>query len=379
VVLLSRKEKKLESEISNIQEEMRETTEKMISLKGMEEDVKSIRDKLQEIEELDREIEDLEVEVQGLENLKERHDNIINSINSYEKRLEEIKEYVEKYLKADGVLNQVNVKTQVELEEKINRLNQDKSDLMGELEEYEGLFERAREELNLLRYDENEHSSKKNEYENLQDEKSKAEKEIAEIEGRIRGLKEQEESIKEEISELQSLQEKYERLNQYISSLERIRDEIFHKDALQRVIRRHAAALVEDNAGRFLQEFSNLKFCDISLDEDFNITIRGPAGEQTFEMLSGGEKIAIALILRLSIAASLVGEALECIIMDEPTIHLDSERRRELVNLLKNFKGGKRLIPQTIIVSHDRELEEAADRIYEVVRSEGTSKIRQLY
>ncbi|MEM3742219.1 MAG: hypothetical protein QXU28_03980, partial [Nitrososphaerota archaeon] len=75
--------------------------------------------------------------------------------------------------------------------------------------------------------------------------------------------------------------------------------------------------------------------------------------------------------------AALAGEALELIIMDEPTIHLDSERRKELVNMLKNFKEGTRMIAQLIIVSHDRELEEAADQIYEVIRSGGVSKIKQ--
>uniref|UniRef100_A0A7C5YC85 RecF/RecN/SMC N-terminal domain-containing protein n=1 Tax=Caldiarchaeum subterraneum TaxID=311458 RepID=A0A7C5YC85_CALS0 len=63
--------------------------------------------------------------------------------------------------------------------------------------------------------------------------------------------------------------------------------------------------------------------------------------------------------------------------MDEPTTHLDTERRRELVNVLKNFAGGKRVIPQIIVVSHDRELTEAADTVYEVAISEKGSRITQ--
>jgi exonuclease SbcC len=380
---LSRKEKKLENEISEIRNEIKGINGKITSLEGMKEDVASIPDKLQkiieEIKALDEEIKALEIEVQDLEHLEKRHDDITSKITNYEKRLKEIREPVEKYIRAEGILSQADVKTREELEEKINQLNQDKLALMDELKRYEELLKRAKEELNMLGYDESEHQSKKEEYKELQEEKSEVEVEIAKIRGEIESLKEQEENIRKEIDELEALRETYERLNQYIDSLERIRDRIFHKDALQRVIRRHAVILVEEYARRFLQEFGNLQFYDINLDEDFNIIVRGPAGEQTFEMLSGGEKIAIALILRLSVAASLVGETLECLIMDEPTIHLDSERRRELVNLLKNFKGGGRLIRQVIIVSHDRELEEAADVIYEVVRSEGTSKIRQPY
>jgi DNA repair exonuclease SbcCD ATPase subunit len=40
----------------------------------------------------------------------------------------------------------------------------------------------------------------------------------------------------------------------------------------------------------------------------------------------------------------------------------------------QNFKGDERLIPQVIIISHDRELEDVADIIYEVTRSEGSQK-----
>jgi len=103
----------------------------------------------------------------------------------------------------------------------------------------------------------------------------------------------------------------------------------------------------------------------------------GGDGEQTIETLSGGERVAISLVLRLSMAAALAGEALELMVMDEPTIHLDSERGRDLVNILKNFKGSASMLAQLIVVLHDRELEEAADQIYEVVRSEGVSKIKR--
>ena len=86
----------------------------------------------------------------------------------------------------------------------------------------------------------------------------------------------------------------------------------------------------------------------------------------------------MALVIRLAIAAALTGEALELMIMDEPTIHLDSDRRRELVSLLKNFRKGTHMISQLIVVSHDRELEEAADIVYEVAREGGVSRIKSL-
>ena len=134
---------------------------------------------------------------------------------------------------------------------------------------------------------------------------------------------------------------------------------------------------IENNARKLLQEF-NLPFIDVSVDKDFNILVYGHDDVQTLDMLSGGEKVAVALVIRLAIAAALAGEALELMIMDEPTIHLDSDRRRQLVSLLKNFRKGSHMIAQLIVVSHDRELEEAADIVYEVAREGGVSKIKSL-
>ena len=57
--------------------------------------------------------------------------------------------------------------------------------------------------------------------------------------------------------------------------------------------------------------------------------------------------------------------------LDEPTIHLDAYRRQELIELLKRMS----IIPQMIIVTHDPDLEEAADHILRVKKEEGKSTI----
>jgi exonuclease SbcC len=60
--------------------------------------------------------------------------------------------------------------------------------------------------------------------------------------------------------------------------------------------------------------------------------------------------------------------------MDEPTTHLDEERRRELVNILNSFfREGGRIIPQMIVITHHHEIEDAADIIYNVSKREGFS------
>lgn len=64
--------------------------------------------------------------------------------------------------------------------------------------------------------------------------------------------------------------------------------------------------------------------------------------------------------------------------MDEPTIHLDSQRQKELVEAMKSFKKESHTIPQLMIIIHHRELEELADTLYKVHIKEGVSKGEEL-
>ena len=61
-------------------------------------------------------------------------------------------------------------------------------------------------------------------------------------------------------------------------------------------------------------------------------------------------------------ALSEVLSQLDFLILDELTIHLDENRRKELVNVLKNL----RRVPQLIIVDHHPELLAAADSRFQV-------------
>jgi exonuclease SbcC len=60
--------------------------------------------------------------------------------------------------------------------------------------------------------------------------------------------------------------------------------------------------------------------------------------------------------------------------MDEPTTHLDEERRKELVNILSSFfREGGRIIPQMLIITHHPEIVDVADVIYTVKKQDDYS------
>ena len=124
-----------------------------------------------------------------------------------------------------------------------------------------------------------------------------------------------------------------------------------------------------------LLNFSPNKFdfdyTGLKLSEDYDIVITGPSGDSDISMVSGGEKIAIALSLRLGIASAITANTIETILLDEPTTYLDELRKQEFVNVIQDIS----LVPQMIIITHDNQLENAANNIITVEKRNGQSMI----
>jgi len=96
--------------------------------------------------------------------------------------------------------------------------------------------------------------------------------------------------------------------------------------------------------------------------------------------LSGGEQVSVALALRLGMAHLLGSSNLNFVILDEPTTHLDSERRRSLVRVLSqlsNISNGTTGPLQFIIITHDAEIFEdsSVEKIYRFESSEDGTRV----
>ncbi|MCS6784999.1 MAG: AAA family ATPase, partial [Candidatus Caldarchaeum sp.] len=290
-----------------------------------------------------------------VENLEKQQSQLKNEIQKIRQELEMLQPSRDKYRLASSVLEKHHLQTPQQLKELIVQLMNQSETFSSEIDEIRSRLGRLETEKKSIAYDEQRHQETVKKYEKASTEKTRAEQNYAVLSNTIQHLREDITVLETQLSELAQIKEKHDKLESYIKSLERVR-EIYHKDGdLQKVMRKQASTSVEKIARLFLQQFE-LQFDDIRIDENFDVKLYGRNGEQTVDMLSGGEKLVVAIALRLAIAAALAGDRLESIIMDEPTIHLDTERRGELVNVLKNFRGGGRLIPQVIVVSHDREL-----------------------
>jgi exonuclease SbcC len=189
------------------------------------------------------------------------------------------------------------------------------------------------------------------------------------LESDVNHLKGEIKDSEKQLLELKSKEREREKLSKFLTMLEDIR-RMFHKDELQRDLRTRALPLIESYTREIFDMF-DLPYTDLELTDDFNVVLFSAQGEESVDMLSGGERIAAALALRMGIAKALSGSAMELIILDEPTIHLDSQRRQDLVEIIKKLS----LVPQTIVVTHDKEFETAADRLIVVEKVRGISRV----
>lgn len=278
-------------------------------------------------------VENLNEEIEYFQRLKSKYDSLSGAIASKESLLNRI----------TNVQNRI-----IATEEELNQLIQ---------------------EIESIAYDKEKHNQLKDTIKSTQ----KKHLDLTGSKSQTIGLKEGAENtldgLKKQLASYEKYRNEMGNLKDFIKLLEYIRD-LYGKDGVQKDLRDFSRPLIEQNTRDFFEKF-NFEYSDIRLDNEYDVTVYGPAGESNLDMISGGEKIAVALALRLGITKTLSGGSLELIMLDEPTIHLDAYRRQELIDLLKRMS----IIPQMIIVTHDTDLEDAADNILKVEKDEGISLV----
>ena len=175
-----------------------------------------------------------------------------------------------------------------------------------------------------------------------------------------------------DLEKLGIMEKELKKTDGFISVLQRLR-RLFDKDGLQKDVRIKNRPAIEQFTKEIFDGF-DMGYTNVIIDDDYNIQLYGGDGSKSIDMISGGEKIAVALALRLGIARVLSKGGSDLMILDEPTIHLDSYRRQELVQIFRKL----RTIPQIILVTHDPELEGAADQLFKIERMGNISVCRNL-
>ena len=186
----------------------------------------------------------------------------------------------------------------------------------------------------------------------------------------------------EQIKTIQNAVSKLKIVKKYVEELDTIQMNIFSRDGpVATSLRSWALNTISAKSSDYLT-LLNTKIQRISLSEktrDISITCYSKNEILDLESLSGGEQVSVALALRLGMASLLGASNLNLMILDEPTTHLDAERKKSLVDVLSQLSDitnvGKPM--QFIIITHDAEIFEDSniERIYKFESTEQGSKV----
>ncbi|HEY6405455.1 MAG TPA: SMC family ATPase [Nitrososphaeraceae archaeon] len=156
-----------------------------------------------------------------------------------------------------------------------------------------------------------------------------------------------------------------ESASELLTNLENIRSQVFNRDGpVASSLRIWALRILSLKASEYLSMFRT-GISRIELAEkarEVQIVCYGSFGGIDMNSLSGGEKVAVALALRLAIAQMMSSNKLDFIVLDEPTTHLDVEKRKSLVRIISDsFKEGGGPVSQIIVITHDSEIFEDSE------------------
>ncbi len=272
-----------------------------------------------------------------------------------EKKILTLKDTEREYTRIKQIISEEeNIKTQIkETQEKIKQNQEVIQETQKVLIDQNLLEKKIKEIKNLL----SEHNS---EIGKKREELSQLEESLGRAEGIRESLTKNLEKIKKNLDHIKELQKRIEKYQKVEFAL--------GPKGIQKIIRENALHQLPKITNIIFSAFG-FPFQQIKFSEDFDILLLAPTFERTeryvpVSSISGGQKVALGLALRLAIGRFLSNKA-DFLILDEPTIHLDQQRRGDLVNILINLKERK-FVNQLILVTHDTEVEDAADSIYYV-------------
>ena len=217
---------------------------------------------------------------------------------------------------------------------------------------YEKIMELENETRN---FDENSFSTLRNSLDDKQQELSETDQKLGGTLEKIRNAKELVDKNMLVVKELVFVKD-------YILQINEIQENLFNRDgSVATSLRSWALQTISAKASEYLNML-NTKIQRIELSEktrDVSITCYSKNTILDLESLSGGEQVSVALALRLGMTQLLGSSNLNFIILDEPTMFLDEERRKSLVKVLSQLSDITNSLNsplQFIIITHDSEI-----------------------
>lgn len=186
-------------------------------------------------------------------------------------------------------------------------------------------------------------------------------KRIPEKQKQIQDIKKKEQTL-EELVEKQKVESKK------LESIKLLRE--FSKGVVPELRRQHVKHISDYSSEIFSYLLNNDEYEGIEVSEDYNLQVVQSGTKYSLTILSGGEQVISCLAIRLAVAKMLADQ--DILLLDEPTVMLDTNRRKELVEVFETTQP----VGQTLIVTHDTEFERVADQTFNITKSAGRSRVK---
>lgn len=206
-----------------------------------------------------------------------------------------------------------------------------------------------------------------------QERRAELDKAVGDAQARIDEAEREEQRIDAEI-------EKIHRIELELAAQRRQKDQIEEERqtaaALRQAIRaagpeitRQLLARISRMASQINAEVLNESGIELDWTNTYEIVTRRHGETRGFAQLSGGEQMAAALAVRLAILRDLSNVRIA--FLDEPTAHLDQERRSNLGDQVQRLKG----FDQLVVISHDDTFDGLFGHVIRIGRENGRSRV----
>ncbi|MFC6951340.1 DNA double-strand break repair ATPase Rad50 [Halorubellus litoreus] len=409
--------------VDSLDEDRERLDAKKAELDALDDDLESVADRIEAAEALrerEREVASLE---DNLENLRQLLDEKRSSVADKRERRESLLEEADERESAAAEKREAAAEARDDaddLRSDLGEANGEKTQAKARIETLEALREAsdaladAREDVERLREERAslaesneerrewlaEKRERKQELEAAVDEsvveearaeKDRAERYIEKAASELESLREERDQLQNdiggvrgEIEELESLREKRDAARERVDALESLYDETQDLQEMYGELRAELRRQNVETLERMLNEtfdlvYQNDSYSHIELSGDYELTVYQKDGETLDpDQLSGGERALFNLSLRCAIyrllAEGVEGAApMPPLILDEPTVFLDSGHVTQLLTLVETMRVDYG-VEQILVVSHDEELVGAADELVHVRKDSTTNR-----
>ena len=305
----------------------------------------------------------------------------------YTQKKKEFLEKVQKTRDAEATLRAHSINTKEELMEiqKETQIQKAKLPMMdnNDLKEISQMDDHSKVIFeNILKLEVDTKGFSEKEFLNLKNTISEKQTSLSQMDQQVGGILEKIDKAKRQIETIEKVILELKIVKKYVSKLDKVQTNIFSRDgSVATSLRSWALNSISVKASEYLS-FLNTKIQRIALSEkarDVSIACYSKTEVLELESLSGGEKVSVALALRLGMASLLGSSNLNLMILDEPTTHLDAERKKSLVRVLSQLTeiSNSQTPMQFLIITHDAEIFEDSnvEQIYKFESKEEGSKV----